>query len=84
MVFSKGETNGKILLQIMEWLIYHSIEIIILILCVIGWKFGGEIHENPCQYRFPNHHNIIHNGDLFIQLHKEDFVMDRLKECKNP
>ena len=34
---------NDILLEVMEWLIYHSIEIIILILCVIGWKLWWEI-----------------------------------------
>ena len=42
--FSQKENQmNNILLQMMEWLIYHSIEIILLILCVIGWKLWWEI-----------------------------------------
>ena len=42
--FSQKENQmNNILLQIMEWLIYHSIEIILLILCVVGWKLWWEI-----------------------------------------
>ena len=49
-------------------------------------SYGGKSHENRAHvnHRFPNHHNIIHNGDLFIQLHKEEKVMDRLKELQKP
>ena len=40
--FEEKQMND-ILLEVMEWLIYHSIEIILLILCVIGWKLWWEV-----------------------------------------
>ena len=47
--FEEKQMND-ILLEVMEWLIYHSIEIILLILCVIGWKLWWEVSwgRNPC------------------------------------
>lgn len=41
-VFGRKQMND-ILLQIMEWFVYHLIEIILLILCIVGWRLWWEI-----------------------------------------